>query len=102
MAIHVGNADLGPRGAEFLGNDARQRRADVLAHLCLGDKNMRGARAVNFIPKARGKGGIGAGGGEGFHRTPWRAPGQGEPQAHDAAAAYGAGEEATAGQIGFG
>ena len=98
----MGNAHLGPRGAEFLGDDARQRRTDVLAHLSLGDKNMRRARAIDLVPKTGGEGGIGAGGGKRFHRAPRRAPRQGEPQAHDAAAAYGAGEEATAGQIGFG
>ncbi len=67
VAIHVGDAHQGPISAQLLGDDARQRGPHVLAHFSLSDKNMRSARAINLIPKAGGKGGVGAARGQRFH-----------------------------------
>ena len=44
-----------PVGAEFVRDDACQRRADVLAHFGLGDVDEHTASAVNFKPYRRRK-----------------------------------------------
>ena len=98
IAVHVLQAHRRPVRLEFVGDDARQRRADVLAHLRFGDAHGDDAIGVDRVVHrgfvvARGEG-VARGGGGGIGGCIRRAARRGE--GHDNGRPDRAGEEAAA------